>query len=113
MKKKPKEPFIPRERQETIRQKIISVLEGQTFSAKEISSEVMVSEKEVYEHLEHIQKTLNKRERNLIITPAQCKKCSFVFRKREKLKKPSRCPVCRGEFIREQLFLIKKTGSSM
>jgi predicted Zn-ribbon and HTH transcriptional regulator len=107
VKKKPKEPFIPVERHETIRQKIVSVLEGQTLSAKEISSHVMVSEKEVYEHLEHIQKTLNKRERNLIITPAECKKCGFVFRKRDRLKKPGRCPVCRGELISEPLFSIK------
>lgn len=107
MKRKPKEPFIPVERHETVRQKIISVLEGQTFSAKDISADVMVSEKEVYEHLEHIQKTLNKRDRNLIITPAECKKCGFVFRKRDRLKKPGRCPVCRGELISEPLFSIK------
>lgn len=108
MKRKPKEPFIPVERHETVRQKIISVLEGQTLSAKDISADVMVSEKEVYEHLEHIQKTLNKRERNLIITPAECKKCGFVFRKRDRLKKPGRCPVCRGELISEPLFSIRK-----
>jgi len=107
LKRKPKEPFIPVERHETVRQKIISVLEGQTFSAKDISADVMVSEKEVYEHLEHIQKTLNKRDRNLIITPAECKKCGFVFRKRDRLKKPGRCPVCRGELISEPLFSIK------
>jgi len=107
LKRKPKEPFIPVERHETVRQKIISVLEGQTLSAKDISADVMVSEKEVYEHLEHIQKTLNKRDRNLIITPAECKKCSFVFRKRDRLKKPGRCPVCRGELISEPLFSIK------
>ena len=107
MKRKPKEPFIPVERHETVRQKIISVLEGQTLSAKDISADVMVSEKEVYEHLKHIQKTLNKRERNLIITPAECKKCGFVFRKRDRLKKPGRCPVCRGELISEPLFSIK------
>lgn len=109
MKKKPKEPFIPVERHETIRQKIISVLEGQTLSAKDISADVMVSEKEVYEHLEHIQRTCNKRERNLIIIPAQCKKCGFVFRKRDRLKKPGKCPVCRSELIQEPLFSIKKT----
>ena len=106
MKKKPKEPFIPPERQETVRQKIVSVIESQTLSAKEISSDVMVSEKEVYEHLEHIQKTLNKRERHLTITPAECKKCGFVFRKRDRLKKPGKCPVCRSESISDPLFSI-------
>ncbi len=106
MKKKPKKPFIPAERQETIRQKIISVLEGQPLSAKGISAGVRASEKEVYGHLEHIQRTINKREHNLIVTPAECKKCGFVFRKRERLKKPGKCPVCHSELIQEPLFSI-------
>ena len=110
MKKKSKEPFIPVERHETIRQKIISVLEGQTLSAKDISADVRVSEKEIYEHLEHIQRTINKSKHNFIVTPAICKKCGFIFRKRDRLKKPGKCPVCRGELIQEPLFSIRKTG---
>ena len=78
MKKKSKEPFIPVERHETIRQKIISVLEGRTLSAKDISADVRISEKEIYEHLEHIQRTLNKSEHIFILAPAVCRKCSFV-----------------------------------
>lgn len=109
MKKKYKEPPIPIERHETVRQRIISILEGQTLSAKEISGSVSIPEKEVYEHLEHIQRTVNTRDAHLVITPAECTKCGFVFRKRERLKKPGRCPLCRGEFIQEPLFLIKKT----
>ncbi len=107
MKKKTKKPFIPTERQETIRQKIISLLEGQSLYAKEISADVRASEKEVYGHLEHIQRTINKKEYNLIITPAECRKCGFVFRKRDRLKKPGKCPVCHNEFIQEPLFSIR------
>ncbi len=110
MKKKSKEPFVPLERQMTIRHKIILLLVGKTLSAKEISADVRVSEKGVYEHLEHIQKTINKKEHNLIITPAVCKKCGFIFRKRDRLKKPSKCPVCRSEIIQEPLFSVRKTS---
>ena len=106
-KKNPKEPSIPLERHETIRQKIVSILENNNLSAKDISSYVMIPEKDVYDHLAHIQK--NKRDYPLHITPAMCMKCSFVFRKRERLKKPSKCPVCRGTLIEEPLFSIKKT----
>ena len=108
MKKKSKEPFIPVERQETIRQKIISLLEGKALSVREISVEAGVSEKEVYGHLEHIQRTVNKMKHNLIVTPSSCKKCGFIFRKRERLTKPSKCPVCRNEVIQEPLFSIRK-----
>jgi predicted Zn-ribbon and HTH transcriptional regulator len=107
LRKRPLKPSILPERQETVRQKIITLLEGQTLSAKEISPSAHASEKEVYEHLEHIQKTTNKKELRLVITPAECRKCGFVFRKRERLKKPGKCPACHGELIKEPLFSIK------
>jgi hypothetical protein len=33
-------------------------------------------------------------------------KCGFIFRKRDRLKKPGRCPVCHGEHIQDPLFSI-------
>lgn len=107
MKNKPRKPAVPRERGETARREIASVLEGRVLSAKEISAQVGLSEKEVYGHLEHIQKTLNKGDCHLVVTPAECIKCGFVFRKRERLKKPGRCPVCRSELIQQPLFTVR------
>ena len=113
MKSKAKQPFIPAERHETVRQEIISALRGRTLTAKEISAEVHISEREVYEHLEHIRRTVSKKDLTLIIDPAECLKCRFVFRKRERLKKPGRCPVCRNELIQEPLFSILASGESL
>jgi predicted Zn-ribbon and HTH transcriptional regulator len=109
MKKRPKEPPVPAERADTLRHEIISALEGRTLSAKEISASVRISEKDVYDHLDHIHKTMSKRDRHLVVTPAECLKCGFVFRKRERLTKPGRCPVCHGELIEEPLFTIKES----
>ncbi len=89
------------ERRETIRQKIISLLADRTVSAKDLSAEVLVSEKEKYEHLEHIHRSVGK---SLTVMPAECRKCGFVFKKRDKMKKPGRCPVCRSELIQEPFF---------
>ncbi|MFI5294513.1 MAG: transcriptional regulator [Thermodesulfovibrionales bacterium] len=108
MKKKIKGPFIPEERHETVRRQIISVLATGTVSAKDISSEVKIPEKEVYEHLDHIRKTMSKRDHRLDVTPAECAKCGFTFSKRERLKKPGKCPVCKGELIREPLFSLRQ-----
>lgn len=110
MKRKSKEPFVPVERHETIRQQIISVLDGKALSAKEISENVRVSEKEVYGHLEHIQRTINKSRHDFMVTPAVCKKCGFAFRKRDRLRKPGRCPVCHGESIQDPLFSIRNNN---
>jgi predicted Zn-ribbon and HTH transcriptional regulator len=107
-KRKPQKPFIPVERRETVRRNIISLLEDQTLSAREISALVSISERDVYTHLEHIQKTLNKKEVKLLVTPAQCRKCGFEFRKREKLKKPGKCPICHNESILEPRFSLQR-----
>ena len=108
MKNLQKQTPVPVDRQETVRKGILSALEGQTLSVKDISGAVRISEKEVYDHLLHIQKTINKGGTTLILTPAECKKCGFKFKKREKLKKPGKCPLCRGEAIEEPLFSIRK-----
>jgi transcriptional regulator len=102
---------VPAERQETLRQQISRLLEGRTLSARDISTNVRISEREVFGHLEHIQRTINRDEQKFLITPSVCKKCSFVFRKRDRLKKPGRCPVCRSELIQEPLFSIGVKGS--
>jgi transcriptional regulator len=108
LKTKEKEPLVPVERRETVRQEIIALLDGRSLQAKEISSTIGVSEKEVYDHLEHIQRSLHKGKHNLEVTHPVCRKCGFVFRKRDRLKKPGKCPVCRGESIEEPLFSIRK-----
>ncbi|MBI5742043.1 MAG: transcriptional regulator [Nitrospirae bacterium] len=113
MSKRPKKPHIPADRRETIRQGITAALKGNTLSAKELSGALRVSEKEIYEHLSHIQKTVHKSDYVMVITPAECRKCGFVFEKREKLQKPGRCPICRSESIEEPLFgIASKTADS-
>ena len=107
MIKKDKMPFVPPERKGTIRQEIITLLEENQFlTAKDVSAEVKIPEKEVYGHLEHIQKSLAKTGQHLNIKPAECLKCGFIFTKRDRLKTPGRCPVCHEEHIQEPFFSI-------
>jgi transcriptional regulator len=106
MKKKIKEPSEPVERCNTIRRHIVSLLEDNALSAKDISLYLRIQERDVSSHLEHIQKTLNKNNQHLKIVPAQCGKCGFIFIKRTRLTKPGKCPVCRGTLINPPLFSI-------
>jgi predicted Zn-ribbon and HTH transcriptional regulator len=92
------------ERKETVRRKILSLLADRPLTAREISAHVGISEKEVSAHLPHIQKTVGPLGRRLAVTPAECRQCGFVFRKRERPTKPGRCPICKGESISEPLF---------
>ncbi len=106
MTTRPKKPFIPKEQHDTLRHVIAVLLAEKTLSARDISEEVRISEKEVLEHLEHIRAALHARGERLVVTPAVCKRCGFEFRKRERLKKPGRCPVCQGEQIEPPLFSV-------
>ena len=101
-----KKPYISLEKHETFRQEIISVLTGRTLSAREISAEVGISEKDVVDHLGHIRIAVRKSRERLKIIPAECKKCGFRFKKRERLNKPGKCPICRSQQIQEPFFSI-------
>lgn len=107
-KEKPKEPFIPSEAHDTTRKAIIAALELGPCTARDLSAAVRISEREVSAHLEHIRKSLLPSTRHLKIVPAECKKCGFAFVKREKLRRPGKCPLCKGESIQEPRFVIEE-----
>jgi predicted Zn-ribbon and HTH transcriptional regulator len=110
MKEKSQEPATPPETHDTVRHGLITELLERPCSARDLSAAIGIPEREVSNHLEHIRKTISSSGRRLVVTPAECKKCGFVFAKREKLKRPGKCPVCKGESIREPLFAIEKKG---
>ncbi len=77
------------------------------LTAREISQSAGLKEKDVLEHLPHIARSLATHGHSgpkLVIGPSECLGCGFVFRKRERLKTPSKCPVCRSEEITETRF---------
>jgi len=92
---------------ETIRHRIRTLLEEGPLTAKEISSAVRRPEKEIANHLEHLWKSLRSEGRRLSQVPAECRGCGFVFRKRDRLKAPSRCPVCKGEAVSDPSFRVE------
>ena len=103
MKKHQKTPTIPQERDATIRQEIIGLLRIHSLTIGALSKEVGKAEKEIFEHLKQIQKSTN-----LKITAAECGSCGYVFKNRERLNKPSKCPKCRSTFIEEPLYSINE-----
>ncbi len=90
----------------TIRQEIKELLTNNMLTAKDISKIIRIKEKDVIDHLNHIAMSAGKK--NFIMEPSVCMKCGFVFNKREKVKSPSRCPICKHEGISEPRFGIKK-----
>ena len=93
--------IIPQERNATIRQELMRLLAGSQLSVSVLSKEIRKSEKEIYDHLEQI-----KRSGLLLIIPARCNDCGYLFEKRARPKKPSKCPKCKGTHIEQPLFSI-------
>lgn len=90
----------------TLRQKIISLLSDEELSAREISGEMGVSEKEVTEHLAHIARSVSSQDKKVVITPANCLACGYVFEDRKRFTRPGRCPHCKKSHIKSPTFRI-------
>jgi predicted Zn-ribbon and HTH transcriptional regulator len=80
---------------QTLRQQLIALLEENEMTARDISRELKIQEKEVFEHLSHIRQTLKNRKKTLLIIPFQCMTCNFTFKDRKRLTRPGRCPKCK------------------
>ncbi|HDR16428.1 MAG TPA: transcriptional regulator [Desulfobacteraceae bacterium] len=92
--------------QETVRRRIIALLEERHATSLDISQSVRISEKEVYEHLVHVGKSVASRGEKLLIHPAECMKCGFVFEGRKRFRPPGRCPACKSTHLRKPAYEI-------
>ena len=90
----------------TLRQKIISLLSGTELTAREISGQVGISEKEVNEHLTHIARSVSSQNKQLVVAPANCLACGYVFEDRKRLTRPGRCPRCKKSHINSPAFRV-------
>jgi predicted Zn-ribbon and HTH transcriptional regulator len=66
-----------------------------------------VPERDVVGHLEHLERTAKARGETFIVEPARCDECDFVFKKRERLGRPSKCPKCRSTHLVPPRFMMR------
>ncbi len=90
----------------TKRRRIVQMLREGECTARDISQALGIREKEVYEHLPHVERSLGGGT-SVISRPAECLHCGFVFRKRTRFTAPGKCPVCRSEAISPPHYGIK------
>ncbi|ADH87275.1 transcriptional regulator [Desulfurivibrio alkaliphilus AHT 2] len=98
-----------REQTIPVRRQIAELLVAGTLSARDLSTLLSLPEREIYGHLEHLQRSLQSSGQKLVVIPSRCLKCEFEFSKRSRLKKPGRCPRCRATHISAPLFNIINT----
>lgn len=102
-----KPPPVPPAEEETARQRLQQTLSQRPMTVRELSQACHLSEADVLLHLDHLRRSLERTGVRLTIEPPQCRACGFVFRKRSRLSKPARCPVCRHEQIKEPRFALR------
>ena len=96
----------PRNQVQTIRQRTIVLLAEKEMSARDLSKALRIREKEVYEHLAHVARSVAGQRGKLIIHPSQCLVCGYVFRDRNRFTCPGRCPRCKNSRIQEPTYTI-------
>lgn len=94
----------------TVRENIrLALLEG-TMTALDLSRHAGIPEREVADHLEHLERSLKHRGERLVIAVPKCLGCGFEFTKRHRFTRPGGCPSCRGRRISLPRFRIEVNG---
>lgn len=91
---------------QTLRRKIIALLTDREMDARGLSEVLRIKEKEVYEHLIHVERSVQAAGGQFILTPSECLLCGYVFEDRRRLTRPGRCPRCRRSKLQNPSFRI-------
>jgi predicted Zn-ribbon and HTH transcriptional regulator len=95
----------------TKREEIARLLESteQPMTAQEICDILDLKKRSiVYEDINHIARSVRNQGKEVIVKPASCGKCHYVFKVKDSAKAPNRCPKCKSEWILAPSFLIRK-----
>jgi predicted Zn-ribbon and HTH transcriptional regulator len=91
------------------RRQLIDKLAETPRSISSIAHELGLKRGEVEEDFEHLIRSARAAGHTVVIEPACCRSCGFVFDER-KLARPSKCPACRGSRILEaQISIVKRS----
>jgi predicted Zn-ribbon and HTH transcriptional regulator len=91
----------------TLRQQLIALLRVRPWDAGALSRALGIAQRQVEAHLTHVRKSVETHGERLVIGPARCLDCDFVFTARTRTTKPSRCPRCRSEQLMPPVFAIR------
>lgn len=88
----------------TRRQDTIKLLSQQSMTVRELTEWFHADARDIIIDLQHIARSI--KPAKLEMEPSSCKQCGFLFKHRERPKRPSKCPECNGEKITEPVFSI-------
>jgi predicted Zn-ribbon and HTH transcriptional regulator len=88
----------------------VELLSRQEFSFEELRRELQLPVRALEEDLRHVERSLRRSDRRLVVKPPRCQGCGFEFRGRapRRFAAPGRCPRCRSERIHPAWLRIEK-----
>ncbi len=95
----------------TVRDRLLAALLEGPATVRDLSRRVGVREREVIDHLPHVERSVRHQGRELRVEPASCLACGFRFAERTRYTRPGACPQCRGRRISLPRFQVVALGS--
>lgn len=89
------------------RRDLIPLLLDKKMTLSEVARAVHETPKDVIDALTHLVKSSHHSDYELLVTPAECRKCGFEFGT-DKISRPGKCPACKGTWIYEPMFEVKR-----
>ena len=101
----------PGEAWQTRRQELADLLALREYGFDELRRELGVSVRLLEDDLRHLERSLRRGPRRLVVVPPRCNACGFVFGKRQpkRFHTPSRCPQCRAERVEAARLRVEDT----
>lgn len=90
----------------TVRKQMADLLADNQLTARQISQELGISEKDVFEHLPFVARSMAGKGRKLVGLPFSCMACGYSFQERKRLDRPGRCPRCKSGHVEEPRYRI-------
>jgi transcriptional regulator len=92
---------------QTLRRRILALLRERELDASDLSQALGLEEKEVYDHLGHVERSVTSSGGKFVMTPSHCLLCGYVFENRKRLTRPSRCPKCKRSKLQDPSYRIE------
>ncbi|MFB6142922.1 MAG: transcriptional regulator [Halorientalis sp.] len=89
----------------TTRQRIADRLREEPLAAGAIAAEFDVETATAVSHVEHIARSLDNTDEELLVEPPTCRDCGFEDFD-DLLNRPGRCPECKSEAVAEPAFRV-------
>jgi predicted Zn-ribbon and HTH transcriptional regulator len=90
----------------TRRERIADLLAGRAFTPSELAAELDATPETVVDDLEHVARSIDSRDGELLVAPPACRDCGFDGFD-DPLNRPSRCPECRSESVADPEVTIR------